>query len=99
MGLNDIIKDITIKEYTRAGIGILAVFIMTYYFWNRSEQQNKIIYAHQKQLEERVQRLEIDIRNCNDTKFDALRFQVDKSNQVIEKNSETLIQIKQIINK
>lgn len=99
MGFQDVLKEITIKEYTRAGIGIIAVFIMSYYFYSKSEQQNKIIYAHQKQLEERVQRLEQEIRNCNDTKFDALRFQVDKSNQVIEKNSETLIQIKQFLNK
>ena len=99
MALNDVLKDITIKEYTRAGIGIIAVFIMTYYFYRRSEQQNKIIYAHQKGLEERVQNLEGEIRNCNDAKFEALRFQVDKSNHVIEKNTETMVQIKQLLNK
>jgi hypothetical protein len=93
----DIFKEITLKEYTRAGIGAIAMLFVVWYFYNQTEKQQTIIMQHQVMLNKRVERLESDIMECNATKFEALRNQVDKSNMLIERTDKHLTEIELLI--
>lgn len=97
MNLIDLFKDISIKEYKRAGIGALILLGAMYYLYSENQKQAEIIARHSIQLEKRVERLEIDIQDCQTAKFEALRAQVDKSNGLIEKVDSHLTTIEAII--
>lgn len=92
-----IFKEITLKEYYRAGIGALAMLFLIYYLYNQNDKQSQILMQHQIMLQRRVERLESDIMECNTTKFEALRNQVDKSNQLIERTDKHLTEIEVLI--
>jgi hypothetical protein len=93
----DLFKDISIKEYKRAGIGALILLGAMYYLYSENQKQAEIIARHSLQLEKRVERLEMDIQDCQTAKFEALRIQVDKSNGLIEKVDNHLNTIEAII--
>lgn len=93
----EIFKEITFKEYTRAGMGAVAMLFIVWYFYGKSEKQQELLMQHQIMLQRRVERLESDIMECNTTKFEALRNQVDRSNQLIERTDKHLDEIEILI--
>jgi hypothetical protein len=97
MNLIDIFKDISIKEYKRAGIGALMIIVAVWYLYTQNQKQADILARHQIKLENRVDKLEIDIIECNTAKFEVLRQQVDKSNNLIEKTDRHLDVIENLI--
>ena len=97
MNLIDLFKDISIKEYKRAGIGALMIIVAVWYLYTQNQKQADILARHQMKLENRVDKLEVDIIECNTAKFEVLRQQVDKSNNLIEKTDRHLDRIENLI--
>lgn len=90
MSLVDIFKDITLKEYSRAGIGAVAILSIVWYLYSENRK-------HQVSLEKRVEKLETNYEECLTSKFEAMRQQVDKSNYWIEKTDRHLTELEVII--
>jgi hypothetical protein len=86
----DLFKDITLKEYSRAGIGAVAIIVIVWYLYSENRK-------HQISLEKRVERLEINYEGCLTTKFESMRNQVDKSNYWLEKTDRHLTELELII--
>jgi hypothetical protein len=95
--LAEIFKDITIKEYSRAGIGAVAIILIVWYLYGRVEKQNELIARHQFNLEKRVERLETNYEDCLTSKFEAMREQVDKSNNWLQRTDKHLSEIENLI--
>jgi len=68
-----------------------------WFLYSENQKQAQIIARHSIQLERRVERLELDIQDCQTAKFEALRVQVNKSNGLIEKVDNHLNTIEAII--
>lgn len=95
--LLDIFKDITLKEYSRAGIGVVSIILIVWYLYGRVEKQNELIAKHQFSLEKRVERLETNYEECLTSKFNTMREQVDKSNYWLQRTDKHLSEIEHLI--
>jgi len=76
--MKELFKEITLKEYARAGIGALILMLATYLLY----MDNK---RHQLLLESRVERLEMEIKECNLDKFRLLNDQINKNNDCLNR--------------
>jgi uncharacterized coiled-coil protein SlyX len=100
----DLFKDISIKEYKRAGIGAVMIIVAVWYLYSQNEKQAEEIKQHnnylrieQQELKQRITRLEDGLFACQNANVEVLRAQVDKSNNLIEKTDRHLDQIEILI--
>ena len=100
----DLFKDISIKEYKRAGIGAVMILFVVWFLYNQNatqaleiKQHNDYLMREQQELKKRVVRLEDGLFACQNANVEVLRTQVDKSNGLIEKVDNHLNTIEAII--
>jgi len=95
--LKKIFTEIGVREYARLGFGFIMVALALWFFYDnykRNEQRN---VQHFQEMRTDINYLKDEIKECNATKLELLKEQIDKSNQHMERQTNDIRDIQKFM--